>query len=110
MALLQSYTWPGNVRELQNIIERAVVLSSGAEISEADFPAEIRRAVGTVSTMSESSEIDDALPLNEAVQAFKRLRVLRALATAQGNQRQAATLLGIQPSNLSRLMSTLGLR
>src|SRR6266496_3351963 len=31
--LLQSYDWPGNIRELQNIIERAVILSSGAEFS-----------------------------------------------------------------------------
>src|SRR6266705_844461 len=30
---LLAYSWPGNVRELENVIERAVVLSSGAEIS-----------------------------------------------------------------------------
>ena len=30
---LMSYSWPGNVRELENVIERAVVLSSGTEIS-----------------------------------------------------------------------------
>src|SRR6185503_2356192 len=33
LALLQSYDWPGNIRELQNIIERAVILSSGDEFS-----------------------------------------------------------------------------
>ena len=30
---LMSYSWPGNVRELENVIERAVVLSSGTEIT-----------------------------------------------------------------------------
>jgi DNA-binding NtrC family response regulator len=29
LALCQSYLWPGNIRELQNIIERAVILTSG---------------------------------------------------------------------------------
>ena len=35
--LLQLYDWPGNVRELENVIERAVVLSSGAEIQPEDL-------------------------------------------------------------------------
>ena len=30
---LMAYSWPGNVRELENVIERAVVLSSGPDIS-----------------------------------------------------------------------------
>jgi Nif-specific regulatory protein len=111
LQILQAYHWPGNVRELQNVIERAVVLAPGHEISESDFPAEIRQAVGTVQdSHAHASDIDDALPLTEAVNAFKRARILRALQMAGGNQRQAAQLLGIQPSNLSRLMQTLRLR
>jgi transcriptional regulator with GAF, ATPase, and Fis domain len=50
------------------------------------------------------------LPLNEAIEVFKRARVLQALTQAGGNQSLAAKSLGVQPSNLSRLMSTLGLR
>jgi transcriptional regulator with GAF, ATPase, and Fis domain len=55
-------------------------------------------------------DIDTALPLNEAVEAFKRARVQQALMQAGGNQSLAAKFLGLQPSNLSRLMSTLRLR
>src|SRR5262247_574692 len=108
--MLQAYHWPGNVRELQNAIERAVVLSSDPHLTPADFPAEIRQAVHPVaSTASDMQGIDATLPLNEAVEVFKRVRVQHALTKAGGNQSLAAKSLGLQPSNLSRLMSTLGL-
>ena len=37
-AILANYAYPGNVRELQNIIEHAVVLAEGSEITERDLP------------------------------------------------------------------------
>ena len=33
MEALQEYHWPGNVRELQNVIERAVVMAGGDELT-----------------------------------------------------------------------------
>ncbi|MBW1974317.1 MAG: sigma 54-interacting transcriptional regulator [Deltaproteobacteria bacterium] len=39
---LMDYDWPGNVRELENVIERAVVLCSGSEITINDLPPEVR--------------------------------------------------------------------
>jgi Nif-specific regulatory protein len=109
--MLQAYRWPGNVRELQNAIERAVVLSAGPYITPADFPIEIRQAAySPASTAPDTLSIDATLSLPEAVEAFKRARVQQALVEAGGNQRVAAKSLGVQPSNLSRLMSTLGLR
>jgi Nif-specific regulatory protein len=109
--MLQACRWPGNVRELQNAIERAVVLSSGLFITPADFPAEIRQTVRSLAnTAPDTLSIDATLPLNEAIEAFKRARVMQALTQAGGNQSVAAKSLGLQPSNLSRLMSTLGLR
>ena len=38
--LLESYSWPGNVRELKNIVERAVLLNSGAVIGTEHLPME----------------------------------------------------------------------
>ncbi|MBP1848909.1 sigma-54-dependent transcriptional regulator [Rhizobium halophytocola] len=38
LALLTSYDWPGNVRQLENAVYRAVILASGSELTEADFP------------------------------------------------------------------------
>jgi len=111
LELLCTYHWPGNVRELQNTIERAVVLSQGLDITAADFPLEIRQAGRPPTDTSSSLEsIDASLPLAEALTIFKRARVLQALEMARGNQSQAAKILGLQPSNLSRLMHTLRLR
>jgi transcriptional regulator with GAF, ATPase, and Fis domain len=56
------------------------------------------------------TDIDVDLPLTAAVNAFKRARVRQALELEGGNQAQAAKRLGLQPSNLSRLLHTLGLR
>lgn len=109
--LLQAYHWPGNVRELQNAIERAVVLAPGNTITGNDFPADICQTSRAASaSLTSAQPVDESLPLAEAVMAFKRARVRQALETAGGNQSQAAKLLGVQPSNLSRLMQTLGLR
>src|SRR5262245_44325286 len=109
--MLQAYHWPGNVRELQNAIERAVVLSSGLYITSADFPVEIRQAAHPLHNAApQLLGIDPTLPLTAAVEAFKRARVLHALELAGWNRSQAAKSLGLQPSNLSRLMSTLRLR
>jgi len=108
LALLQSYAWPGNVREFQNAIERAVVLTPGPALTETDFPPEIRQATaGAVAPVAPLPRRADILPLADALVAFKRAKVRQALARAQGNHRQAAKLLGIEPSNLSRLLHTL---
>src|SRR5205085_493316 len=37
VAALAGYSWPGNVRELENVIERALILARGAEITAADL-------------------------------------------------------------------------
>jgi two-component system NtrC family response regulator len=42
MRTLLDYSWPGNVRELENVIERAVILSTGERIMVKDLPQEIR--------------------------------------------------------------------
>jgi DNA-binding NtrC family response regulator len=38
LKLLMDYDWPGNVRELENIIERALVIGQGEEVSPEDLP------------------------------------------------------------------------
>jgi transcriptional regulator with PAS, ATPase and Fis domain len=41
MEALQDYHWPGNVRELQNVIERAVVMATGDELTYELLPAAV---------------------------------------------------------------------
>jgi two-component system response regulator HydG len=39
--ILENFHWPGNIRQLRNVLERAVVLARGREISRRDLPAEL---------------------------------------------------------------------
>jgi Nif-specific regulatory protein len=108
---LKSCPWKGNVRELQNAIERAVVLCAGHVIGESDFPAELRTAAPVSPGPGPApSGMDETLPLAEAVEQFKRGFIRKALEKARGNQAEAAGALGLQRSNLSRLMKSLNLR
>ena len=103
LAILTQYEWPGNVRELENAIERAVVLSTGAEIGPKDLP--LLRGEPSDETPEES-----AGTYHEAVQQFKREFLRSALAQASGNQTRAAEALGLQRTYLSRLLKDLGVR
>ncbi|MFT3927733.1 MAG: sigma 54-interacting transcriptional regulator [Myxococcales bacterium] len=109
LAHLRGYAWPGNVRELANVIERAVVLCEGNEITPQDLPEELRDSVGEAEH-AEHSETSGPGTLADQVAATKRRAIAEALAQAEGNQAQAARTLGLHPSNLSRLMKQLGSR
>ena len=111
MDLLKACRWPGNVRELQNVIERAVVLCPGPNIMEVDFPPDIRTPSSNPREFSaQIPDFDDSVPLEEAVYLFKRTLIRKSIKSAGGNQAEAAKILGLQRSNLSRMMKSLGLR
>ena len=104
LALLRSYDWPGNIRELQNIIERAVILSSGGEFSvdESWLSAEPSppafRIDGPVQSRS-AAEPRTEREIIEAVLVETRGRVWGPTG--------AATKLGIPPSTLDRRINAL---
>ncbi len=104
LAVLQKYAWPGNVRELQNVVERAVVLAIGAEITPDLLPPQQH---GT-----EKSPEDMVLgqSLDAAVLQFKKRFIAQTLASTGGNQSKAAEVLQIQRTYLSKLVKELGLK
>ncbi|MCB9555019.1 MAG: sigma 54-interacting transcriptional regulator [Deltaproteobacteria bacterium] len=59
MKCLRRHHWPGNVRELRNVIQRALVVAEGKEITVADLPESIRRPALSLSEYSLSAFPDD---------------------------------------------------
>ncbi len=100
-ACLVAYDWPGNVRELGNAIERAVVLGNTDVILPDDLPENLLATTPTPPNLSN---------YHEAVLDMKKQYILRALEQTNGNYTEAAKHLGIHPTNLHRLIRTLGLK
>ncbi|MCP4877833.1 MAG: AAA family ATPase, partial [Gammaproteobacteria bacterium] len=107
---LQTYHWPGNVRELQNIIERAVIVSTGGRL-EFDLPGKAR-AVLDENIMVET-DLDPEQPFNEQERlARDRINIMAALKMTGGKvsgKEGAAELLGIKPTTLASRMASLGI-
>ncbi len=102
---LMRYHYPGNVRELANIIERAVVMTRDEIITTADLPPGL-------STVQEESILDPhnfTHPYAEKVAAFERAMIEQALEIKNGNQSQAAKLLGISERHLRSRMQKLNI-
>jgi DNA-binding NtrC family response regulator len=76
---LKKYPWPGNIRELQNIIERAVILSSG-EIDERHLTLELP---------------EDARQQDGLLSMTERAAIEKTLSEVGGNRKRAAQILGI---------------
>ncbi len=102
MDKMMQYDWPGNVRELKNAIERAVVMGNGKEIFPEDLP--ILYAEMPV------KDIPVGMTLQEAVDEFKKRFIVANLKNTGGNQSKAATIMGIQRTYLSRLVSKYGIK
>ncbi|MDF3068389.1 MAG: Fis family transcriptional regulator [Polyangiaceae bacterium] len=108
---LLAYDFPGNVRELQNIIERAVVLSTRAE---RGLGLELGRVAATDAVPAARREELDASDVmgEDAFRELERRNVLNALRRCGyriAGERGAAKLLGLSPSTLTYRMKQLGL-
>jgi len=99
MAALGRYTWPGNIRELENVIERAVILCSGAslEIPMRDLNSRIT-----------AGQYAPAQTLEE-VERNHILATLKQTGWVLSGPRGAATRLGLNRSTLHFRMKKLGI-
>jgi transcriptional regulator with AAA-type ATPase domain len=85
-ALLR-YPWPGNVRELRNVVERALVLAEGTELTVNDLPE--RLAVLAPATTRAPA------PMRDRLDDVERRALVDALRESGGNRTHAARKLGI---------------
>jgi DNA-binding NtrC family response regulator len=95
MKMLEAYDWPGNARELRNVIERAIVLSSGDEITPHDLSFPFRYRVKQ--------------PGGDTLEEVEKAHVTRILERADWNISQAATVLGIDRTTLYSKIKKYGL-
>jgi DNA-binding NtrC family response regulator len=107
MTLLLDYHWPGNVRELENVIERAVVLSTGPVLDVELLPMTVRQP--TTMAPPPSTLPPDGVSLKEAVSEYERQLIVRALQATGGVQKRAAELLHVKPTTLHEMMKRLAI-
>jgi DNA-binding NtrC family response regulator len=114
LEILKRYDWPGNVRELKNVIERAMILNKGTMIYPEHLPSEINRLscrqVSAPSARADEGggEIPEHLVGIPLEQVEKNL-IARTLEVTNGNQSQAAKLLGIGRDALRYKMQKFGM-
>ncbi|NWG12575.1 MAG: sigma-54-dependent Fis family transcriptional regulator [Acidobacteria bacterium] len=104
---LKRHRWPGNVRELENVIQRALALSSGPSITAEDLPL---RESGACEAGKDDSCGMDALPLGTTMREMERQLIKRTLDGTGGNRTQAARLLGISLRTLRNKLNEFGLQ
>jgi len=116
---LMAYPWPGNIRELQNVIERAVVLSSGpslelgSELLPAGAPLDADGARARPESASPAPPAPASLGLDAALEAVERSHILAALERAGWvieGARGAAKILKLHPNTLRSRMEKLRIR
>lgn len=90
---LKLYQWKGNIRELRNTIERALILSSGNELTICDLPFELQQST-PISKHKEFSAFE--------LSSVEKLHIQKVLNYTGGNKTKTAELLGIALTTLYR--------
>jgi two-component system response regulator PilR (NtrC family) len=106
--LLLDYDWPGNVRELENVIERAVVLSTGPRIDVDLVPEHVRSSRRF--KMPQFVVPPEGISFHEVTTDFAKRLIESTLESAGGVQKRAAELLHIKPTTLNEMIKRFDIR
>ena len=104
MTSLEEYDWPGNVRELENALTRAAIVARGRLVSPEHLTLGFR-ATAKASPKASGGVPEGDLTLDGAIEC----QIRRVLEKTDGNKTEAASLLGISRSRLTRYVERLGL-
>jgi transcriptional regulator with GAF, ATPase, and Fis domain len=89
LTAIRRYPWPGNVRQLENRLKRAVVLAEGTQVSPEDLDIQ-------------SDDLEDILPLQDALERYRRRYIDEALERNANNRTKTARELGVDPRTIFR--------
>ena len=104
---LEENPWPGNVRELENLIERAVVFSTGPILRRENLPESFY--AGGAAPLPEGGSGSDGETLRDQTLAFQKRLIESTLRKAKGVQKTAAQRLGVKPTTLNEMIKRLGI-
>jgi DNA-binding NtrC family response regulator len=107
LRLLMNYHWPGNIRQLQNAIEHGVAMSPSTEILASAMPDELH-APESPNAVTLPVTPDEGINFASTMTQVERQLILRYLAKAKGNKRQAARLLSLSRTTLIDKLHRLG--
>jgi len=104
LAALETYAFPGNVRELENILERAVTLSTGGEVRGTDIQL---RLTPSTSILVANAPVGGAL--GDHLEDIERDAIVKALEQSRYNKTAAAKVLGMSFRALRYRIKKLGI-
>jgi DNA-binding NtrC family response regulator len=96
LATLTAYSWPGNARELENVIERAVALTDGDNLTPEDLPERVRSNGQTSGLLTRARE------RRMTMRQLEKEYIIEALRMTGGNKSRAAEILGFDRRTLHR--------
>jgi formate hydrogenlyase transcriptional activator len=117
MSTLVRYAWPGNIRELQNVIERAVILTSGPVLTvrseDLRIPNHAAAPTPLAATAVAGASAGSAGNMREVLEEAERQQIVAALEKSNwivAGPEGAAARLGLKRSTLQSRMQRLGIR
>ena len=110
MQVLMEHNWPGNVRELENVIERAVVLASSAEVPLDVLPDSLLQANGVRLHRGEGAPLPVDASLFEIVNDYERRVIMERLEQCGWSQTDAAESLRVPLSTLNQKIKRLDIK
>jgi len=110
MQILMEHAWPGNVRELENVVERAVVLSTDPLAPVDVLPDSLLQANGIRLRRGDSGPLPPDASLFEIVNDYERQIIIERLERSSWSQTEAAESLHVPLSTLNQKIKRLDIR
>jgi len=104
LSALEAYSFPGNVRELENILERAITLSTSGEVRASDI--QLRQTPGGTAN---PGGLPNAGALGDHLEDVERSAIIKALEQTRFNKTAAAKMLGMSFRALRYRIKKLGI-